>query len=97
MLIVLLGHEEDSVKAAAAQALSVLAESSVIRVAIGDLGGIEPLVKAANTRSDKTDLKESALAALVNLTTACSTNCKCASPRLTPEATLQSYEKCCLS
>lgn len=44
-MITLLSHEDDGVKAAAALALAVLAESGLSRASIGEWGGIEPLVR----------------------------------------------------
>ncbi|XP_074650808.1 armadillo repeat-containing protein 3-like [Tubulanus polymorphus] len=73
MLILLLSHEAQEVQIAAAQAIAVMAESLTCRDSIGQWEGIDPFIKML--KSDNSELKEAATAALANLTVSNTNNC----------------------
>ncbi|XP_064636368.1 armadillo repeat-containing protein 3-like isoform X2 [Lineus longissimus] len=74
MLILLLGHEDHSVQAAAALALAVMAENMSSSESIGQWEGFDPLIKLL--KIDNPDLREAVTLALANLTTSNMNNCQ---------------------
>ncbi|CAL8108967.1 unnamed protein product [Calicophoron daubneyi] len=67
MLIALLSHEDEGVRAASAQTISVLAESTTCQNKVAELGGLELLIRM--TRSDHRAPKSAGVTALAALTT----------------------------
>ncbi|CAH8496168.1 unnamed protein product [Schistosoma turkestanicum] len=74
MLVSLLSHEDEGVRAASAQAIATLAESAVCQDRIAELGGPELLIRM--TRSDHRELKSAGATALAALTTGNGSICR---------------------
>ncbi|CAH8542842.1 unnamed protein product [Schistosoma curassoni] len=74
MLVSLLSHEDEGVRAASAQVIAILSESSVCQDRIAELGGPELLIRM--TRSDHRELKSAGATALSALTTGNGSICR---------------------
>ncbi|VDP37300.1 unnamed protein product [Schistosoma mattheei] len=74
MLVSLLSHEDEGVRAASAQVIAILSESSVCQDRIAELGGPELLIRM--TRSDHRELKSAGATALAALTTGNGSICR---------------------
>ncbi|CAH8549609.1 unnamed protein product [Heterobilharzia americana] len=74
MLVSLLSHEDEGVRAASAQVIAVLSESAICQDRIAELGGPELLIRM--TRSDHRELKSAGATALAALTTGNGSICR---------------------
>ncbi|KAK4471698.1 hypothetical protein MN116_005102 [Schistosoma mekongi] len=74
MLVALLSHEDEGVRAVSAQVIAVLSESAVCQDRIAELGGPELLIRM--TRSDHRELKSAGATALAALTTGNGSICR---------------------
>nr|CAH8849982.1 unnamed protein product [Trichobilharzia regenti] len=74
MLVSLLSHEDEGVRAASAQVIAVFSESAICQDRIAELGGPELLIRM--TRSDHRELKSAGATALAALTTGNGSICR---------------------